>query len=235
MIAQIHQSLLWIHISFGVLSLILFWIPVGMSKGSPMHRKVGRYYFFCMWVVLISSLLLSVCNLILNQYMAALYLGYLTIITAYPLWYANEILKQPGEWTHRYFIIRRCFVAMLFFFGLGMVLLGGIQFHFKGMGTMMLFFGLLGLPTGKELLMNKAKAMKKETRLKMHIQGTIISGIAAYTAFFAFGGSRILIEQLHVHHQWMVIPWILPTLLGLTYARYIKRKYRVNAQPSKAS
>lgn len=227
MIEQIHQLLLWVHIPFGILSLILFWIPVGLQKGSTMHRKVGRYYFFCMWMVLLSSLLLSICNTLLQKYLAAMYLGYLTIITAYPLWYANEILKQPGEWSARYFRIRKVFVTVLFCSGLGMILLGGLKYHFLGMGTMMGFFGLLALPAGRDIFMSKAKAMQKETRLKMHIQGTIISGIAAYTAFFAFGGSRILIEQLHMHHQWMVIPWVLPTLLGVTYSRYMKRRWRV--------
>lgn len=227
MIELIHKTLLWIHIPFGFLSLILFWIPVGVKKGSPIHRKVGNYYYRTMWMVVITAILLSVCNAILEKYMAALYLGYLAIITAYPLWYSYEILQQKGSWSDRYFAFRKLFVSLLFISGLGMILLGGIRYQFLGMGTMMGFFGLLALPAGRDILMSKSKAMDKETKLKMHIQGTIISGIAAYTAFFAFGGSRILIEVLHMHHQWMVIPWVLPTILGVTYSRYMKRRYKV--------
>jgi hypothetical protein len=226
MAAQLHDLLLWIHIPFGALSLILFWLPVGLPKGSPKHRTYGLYYFYCMWVVVVTALLLSICNLILNHYMAALYLGYLSIITAYPLWYSHEILKQGGEWSNRYFIVRKIFLAVLFASGIGMILMGGLKYHFLGMGTMMGFFGLLALPSGRDLFRRKAIAIQKEQRLKMHIQGTIISGIAAYTAFAAFGGSRILVGLLHFHHQWMVIPWILPTVLGIVYSRYMKRKYR---------
>jgi len=174
MVELIHKILLWIHIPFGMLSLILFWIPVSMKKGSPMHKKVGWYYFICM------------C-----------------------------------------FMIRKTFLALLFVSGIGMILLGAIKFHFAGMGTMMVFFGLLVMPSGREFLYSKTKAMDKETKIKMHIQGTIISGIAAYTAFFAFGGSRILMDVLHLHHQWMMVPWILPSLLGFTYSWYMKRRYRV--------
>jgi hypothetical protein len=192
-----------------------------------MHRKTGWYYFNTMWIVLITALLMSICNTISGNYMAALFLGYLAIITAYPLWYSNEILNQGKEWTDTYFKIRKVFVSVLFISGLGMFLLGAIKFQFLGMGTMMAFFGLLGVPAGRDILMTKAKAMDKETKLKMHIQGTIISGIAAYTAFFAFGGSRLLIEVLQMHHRWMVIPWIVPTLLGITYSRYMKKKYKV--------
>ncbi len=230
MIELIHKILLWIHIPFGMLSLILFWIPVSLPKGSPMHRKIGWYYFTSMWIVLITSGLMSICNVLEGNYMAALFLGYLTLITAYPLWYANEILQQNREWSATYFIIRRTFLFLLFFCGIGMILLGAIKFNFAGMGTMMVFFGLLVMPSGRELLYSKTKAMDKETKIKMHIQGTIISGIAAYTAFFAFGGSRILMEVLHLHAQWMMVPWILPSLLGYSYSWYMKRKYRVAIQ-----
>ncbi len=227
MMELIHKTLLWIHIPFGTLGLILFWIPVGLKKGSPMHRKVGWYYYISMWIVLVTALLLSVSNTIMGNYMAALYLGYLAVITAYPLWYSYEILQQKEEWSDRYFMIRKVFVSMLFVFGLGMFLLGAIKFRFMGMGTMMVFFGLLGIPAGRDILMSKTKSMDKETKLKMHIQGTIISGIAAYTAFFAFGGSRLLMGVLNMHHQWMMIPWIAPSLLGIAYMRYMKRKYKV--------
>ena len=131
----------------------------------------------------------------------------------------SNLESVKKEWSERYFRFRRIFVMTLFVSGVGMILLGGIRYHFLGMGTMMGFFGLLAIPSGRDVWMTKAKAMAKETRMKMHIQGTIISGIAAYTAFFAFGGARI------IHHQWMVIPWILPTLLGLIYVRYMKKKH----------
>jgi len=227
MLELIHKILLWIHIPFGTLSLILFWIPIGVKKGSSVHRKVGWYYYIAMWGVLITAFLLSICNTMMGSYIAAVYLGYLTIITGYPLWYSYEILRQKKEWTDTYFTIRKVFVSIVFICGLGMFLLGAIKFRFMGMGTMMVFFGLLGIPAGRDILMTKPQAMSKETKLKMHIQGTIISGIAAYTAFFAFGGSRIMINVLNMNVQWMFIPWIAPTLLGLVYMRYMKRKYKV--------
>ncbi len=228
MIELIHKILLWIHIPFGTLSLILFWIPVGTKKGSPIHRKVGWYYYITMWVVVITAALLSVSNVIRGRYMSAMYLGYLAIITAYPLWYSYEILRQKTVWSDLYFTIRKIFVSIVFLSGLCMFLLGAIKFQFQGMGTMMVFFGLLGVPAGRDIFMTRTKAMDKEGKLKMHIQGTIISGIAAYTAFFAFGGSRIMMNVLHLHHQWMMVPWILPTLLGVIYMRYMKRKYKVS-------
>jgi uncharacterized membrane protein len=226
MLEIIHQSLLWIHIPCGALSLVLFWIPVGVAKGSPIHRKVGRIYSKMMWAVLVTAFLMSISNLIKGNYDIAAFLGFLTIITGYPLWYSNEILKQKQDWSRRYYLIRQSFCVLLFLGSLGMILLGGIKHHFAGMGSMMLFFGLLGLPAIRDILMTRKKAMSKETRLKMHIQGMIISGIAAYTAFFAFGGSRLLSGILN--EQLMILPWIAPTILGVFYSRYMKRKYVVH-------
>ncbi len=228
MIELIYKTMLWVHIPFGFLSLVLFWIPVATKKGGKLHRKVGIYYYISMWIVLVSAAILSICNVIFAKYGAAMFLGYLSIITSYPLWYSYEILQQKKEWSNNYFRIRKVFVSLLFLSGITMIAAGGIMHQFLGMGTMMAFFGILGLPAGRDVFMTKTKAMNKETKLKMHIQGTIISGIAAYTAFFAFSGSRLIIDVLHIHHQWMVIPWILPTILGLTYSAYIKRKYKVN-------
>ncbi len=225
MFELLHKIALCVHVPFGFLSLVLFWIPVAMKKGSPNHRKVGRYYYRCMWMVLLTSALLSISNVFLEKYMSALYLGYLSLITAYPLWYSYEILNQDKVWSKRYFAMRKTFLAILFSTGVGMILLGVIKFGGAGMGTMMIFFGMVTLPSGREFLFSKTKAMTKETKLKMHIQGTIISGIAAYTAFFAFGGVRIIIDVLKIDHQWVMVPWILPSLLGLTYSWYMKRKY----------
>ncbi len=227
MFETIHKVLLMIHIPVGTLSLILFWIPVGVKKGSPLHRKVGRYYYYCMWMVLVTAFLLCINNLIMGNCVAAAFLGYLTVITSYPLWYSYEILNQDKVWTDTYFRVRKIFSILIFLSSIAMFLLGAIKYNFRDMGGVMTFFGLLGIPAIRDIMMTKEQATNKETKLKMHIQGTIISGIAAYTAFFAFGGSRFLMGVLHLDAQWMILPWTLPTLMGIVYMRYMSKKYKV--------
>jgi len=78
---------------------------------------------------------------------------------------------------------------MLFMAGIVMIFLGIFQLQFKGMGPILVFFGLLGLLSLRDMLMTKEKAMNKETKLKMHR--------------------------------------IAPTILGVMYSRYMKRKYKV--------
>jgi len=48
---------------------------------------------------------------------------------------------------------------------------------------LMLFFGLLSLPAGLEVKKSLVKVGEAKPIVE-HIRGTLISGIAAYTAFF---------------------------------------------------
>ena len=225
MLELLHKILLGIHIPAGTLALLLFWMPVSLQKGSALHKKIGRYYYICMWTVLASAGLLCIVDTMMGAYTAALFLGYLTVITSYPLWYSAAILKQDKVWTDSYYQTRKIFLSTISVTGVVLFLMGAILFKFQNMGTVMVFFGILGILSIRELRMSKAVAEAKETRIRMHVQGTIITGIAAYTAFFAFGGSRILMGVLHLDPQWMAIPWILPSVLGTIYSRYMKRKY----------
>ena len=222
MLEIVDEVFLRIHVWVGSLCLILFWIPVLVKKGGNTHRKVGQVYFWGMWVVVISALFLSIINGIEGHYESAIFLGYLTLITGYPLWYGYEILNQPKIWTSRYFQIRKWFSYLLFFASLAMII-GAIIIWNMYLSSLMVFFGLLGIGSIKDARMTKSQAMDVEKRMNMHIQGMVISGIAAHTAFLAFGGRRFLAELLPGMFQ--VLPWILPTIIGVIFIRKMKRKF----------
>jgi len=221
----LHDILLWIHIPAGTLSLILFWIPVIVKKGGNIHRKIGRIYYWCMWIVLLTSVLLSMTNFAMGNYIIAAFLGFLGILTGYPLWYSFEILSQKKEWTDRYYHNRKIFNWVLFLSSIGM-LIGAVMLKFQNLGILMAFFGLLGIPAIKDAMMSKPTAMTKEKRMAMHIQGTIISGIAAYTAFLSFGGRSLFGDSIPQYLQ--IIPWVLPTILGVIFIRIMKKRYKIN-------
>jgi len=53
----------------------------------------------------------------------------------------------------------------------------------------------------------------------------IVGGIAAYTAFFAFGGATFFGNLFDGYA--MIIPWILPTIMGVGLIKWYKRKLNV--------
>ncbi len=51
--------LLFTHIFFGLLALITFPLAIAAKKGSPFHRKAGKYYVFAMTGIFFTALLLA--------------------------------------------------------------------------------------------------------------------------------------------------------------------------------
>lgn len=98
---ELYSLILKLHVSAGFISLLLFWIPVITEKGGKNHLKMGIWYYRTMWVVVVTAGLLSIINTILGNYTAAVFLGYLTILSEYPLWYSYETLNQKKGWTDR--------------------------------------------------------------------------------------------------------------------------------------
>ena len=68
-------------------------------------------------------------------------------------------------------------------------------------------------------------------RLQTHLAEMIVTGIAGYTAFFAFG-ARQFIQELLVGN-WAVVPWVLPTILGTLAIQIWLPKYATKKSASK--
>ncbi len=219
---KIASYILYLHLGAGSISLILFWLPLFTAKGSQAHRQMGRIYVLAMWVVVISALLLSFKNLLIGDYIRAGFLGFLAILTTTPLWYAKAIIRNKRGITGRYYHQFKVLHGMTFWFGLGLVV-WSISLKLQGAAILMLIFGILGLSNFREAFGSFRYLKKKESWIVTHLEGMISTGIAAYTAFFAFGArqffSSILTEKL------IVIPWILPSIIGALGIRYYRRRF----------
>lgn len=87
----------------------------------------------------------------------------------------------------------------------------------------MLIFGLLGTLSLPRAISAWRTPVDKIDWLGEHIEGICGSAIAAYTAFFAFGGRRFFEDLLP--SMWMVLPWILPAIVGTLGIRWARRNY----------
>ena len=215
----LHNALLYLHIAAGFVSLVLFWLPIATAKGKAMHRKIGTLYVYTMSIVVASAFALSIWRISSGGYQAGLALLFLSMITLLPLVSGIQILKakKPSASYRRLRVALA--VANLI---VGAVLLAG---WYILSSNLLLVFGLLGVAAG----LADIRRFGKETGsgkswLREHYEGMLFSGAAAYTAFFAFGGSTLLSSILV--GWWAILPWILPTLLTFALLPLVHKHYK---------
>lgn len=217
----IDRILLITHIVVGFVSLFLFWFSAAVRKGGNMHIQVGRLYQFGMWTVLVTAVLLSLINLIQGFPVWASFLGYLAFLTGYPLWYSIAIIRHKKGPTPGMLRIRQFLNIIIFTGGVGMIIW---NFLLDNQIPLLLVFGIIGTISSSSILFRKQSPQKNW--LTIHIEGIIGTGIAAHTAFFAFGGSNYL-AHIFTNHL-MVIPWVLPTVIGIFMTRWTLRKWALS-------
>lgn len=205
------KVLLFLHVSFGFTSLVLFWLPVFMKKGGKGHRTVGKLYVIAMWVVVATAGLLSVKNVIIGKYFMATFLGFIALITSNPLWYGMAILRPKAQDSNSFRWMRVAFDGVIALAGI-VLLTYGIILQGQNSAVLMIIFGCLGLTGIPSLIKNLKDPKEREDRIRLHMVGLLTSGIAAYTAFFVFGGYTWM-EKL-LPGMWGVLPWVAPGAIG---------------------
>ena len=215
--------LLVVHIGVGIVSLIAFWIPAFSKKGSRLHKVAGLWYVRSMALVLLSAGLLSVVMFILGNWEAAVFLGFLTLLTAQALWSGYQVLKTRDR-IGRFRTVQLFFNTAITLSGVGL-----IAIWFRTPNVLFIIFGLLGLIVGGMGVVSRWRATDQSPRIYEHLNGMIFSGGAAYTAFLAFGAQSLL--PVISRSDWAFIPWVLPTLLAGIAVTLLAKKYR----PKRAS
>ncbi len=215
------RILLAIHIAAGFISIVIFWVPILTKKGNKLHRLAGKLYVYAMWAVTISAMLLSVKNVLIENYDSALFLGFLSLITAGPLWYGIAILKHRNGPSLRLKKIQLVLNFMILGMAVFMILYNTIML--SGTHILMYIFGGLGLTALPEITRYFKGKSNGRNHIQEHAIGMVTTAIAAYTAFFAFGG-RAFFGEIFTGNL-MIIPWVLPGVLGTIANFYYGRKY----------
>jgi len=211
-----------LHVAAGFTSLLLFWIPAFTKKGGINHVKVGKLYMWLMWIVVISAAILSIKNLYIGRIEMAAFLGFLTFITANPLWKGIAILNHKKGLSKTFQQTHLIFEILIFI--AGALLLGyGIYLQGRGAGILMIIFGLIGVSNLKPVIKMIKNPPEKMDWFMEHVKDMITTGIAAYTAFFAFGGRTYLGEIFTGY--WMIVPWVAPTFIGVFAMKYLEKYY----------
>lgn len=225
----LHSFLVTSHIVVGAVALLLFWVPAIARKGSPLHVRSGRIYVVAMYTVSVTAFVASVMvlaypleirrpgelidledSVVLAQRFRifSLFLLMLSVLVFTSLRHGIAALRErrrPGTLDRP---LHKATILVLGVLGIIVGIIGLLNHQ-----LLLIIFGGISL-TG-------AIGMWRDTRMQRpgrrdlvfaHLNGLIGSGIGAYTAFFAFGGSRFFGDLLQ--GQWQVVPWILPAVIG---------------------
>ncbi|MGP9801554.1 hypothetical protein [Rheinheimera sp. NSM] len=246
-----HTTLLYLHIALGAVALVLYWVPIVTRKGSALHIKAGKVFYYLMLTVAGSGIVLSVIGLadpvgiytagkqMTSEQIARMlvwrvpvsqFLLLLSLLTWVTVRHAIGVLRTKSDRR----ILRRWFYQ-------GPVLLlfpTALYVAYQGITVgmpLLIIFAVVSLITASTISFYVYKAeIQPRAWIIEHFSSMVGSGIAVYTAFFAAGGRRMLSQWLP--GEWQLVSWLAAPVIGISammlLSGYYKRKYKV--QPDRA-
>lgn len=201
---------LFIHVFFGILSLITGVIIIFLRKGTRWHNNVGWLYFFTMTGVFLSATVVS----LYKHNIFLLLIGFFSFYLVHT-GIRYRFLREPGSvqwWDKLTTVIYGLIYLVLILYAVYAFLKGA-----NGLGVVLSSFGLIGVLLWKNdyfyILRNQRKF--PEIWFNEHIGRMMGSFIAAVTAFAV---NNISFEPAY-------IVWIAPTVPGFLLMFYFSKKY----------
>ena len=234
------------HVATGFVGLAAFWVPVFARKGGRTHVRAGRVYVYCAYVVTLSAVTAAAGRIVSYQvqgigladqpelYGISLFLGYLGLTTFATVRQgirtlatrrAPETLRTPVHEALAWASIGSSVAVIAFAFA-----------AWSEVSPILLGLSPIGLFTGRNML----RLMRNPRAQHMgwfysHLGSMLGGGIAFHTAFAVFGVQRLWAYDLG--GPLAVVPWILPTVVGLPaiaiWTRHYRRKFNRRA-PARA-
>ncbi|WP_419165187.1 hypothetical protein [Candidatus Palauibacter sp.] len=239
--------LIWAHVATGFVGLVAFWIPVFARKGGRAHVRAGRVYTYCAYVVTLSAVTASAGRIVayLSQgigvaerpdlYGFPLFLGYLGVTTfamvrqalrVVATRRAPETLRTPFHEALGWASIAGSVTVIAYALGV-----------WSDISPILLGLSPVGLFTGRGMLrLMRAPGSERMGWFYSHMGSMLGGGIAFHTAFAVFGAPRLWAYE--IAGPLAVVPWILPTVIGIPaiviWTRYYRRKFNPAPPPDDA-
>ena len=238
----VHELLVTTHIAIGSVALILFWVPIFTRKGGRNHVRIGRTYVYVMYAVVVTAFLASA--LVLYDPLAtrssienlssdetaqlatrartfSLFLLMLSLLVYTSLQHGIRAVRARQVEGLLATPLHRTTIAGLFLLAVVVGLIG-----FDRGQVLLMVFGGIGSAGSIGMFRDTWRDLRsRNERIAAHLNALIGTGIGAYTAFFAFGGSRLFADLLP--GQWQVVPWVLPSVIGTIAIRRRMKRYRL--------
>jgi hypothetical protein len=224
-----------LHIAFGSVGLISFWVPVIGKKGARNHRLWGKVFAYAILGAGSIALMLSICTLIdplrthphlkdavfvrgIFGYMML----YLAILTLNLAWYGLMTLRNKANHTANRRGLNLALQPLLIIAALICAVEGVLIGQYLMVGMSIVGFATAG--TNLFFMFNPNPPPK--AYLKEHVKAIVGAGISVYTAFSAFGAVRLM-PSLALHPGL----WAIPLVIGLAIILYHHRQIRLSLKP----
>ena len=190
-----------LHVIAGCGALIIGALAIILKKNTPKHKPIGKLYFWCMTIVFISSIFVSIVKGLLFLFMIGIFTYYATLIAYRALKLKN---LHNGQKPHIIDWLIEIIAGITF---LGMVVFAILLLSNQNDGGYVaMFFGVLGVigvyRNVKKFITGQTESMYW---LKKHIGNMCGSYIGAITAFTVNQADHIPLNP--------IILWIGPTVI----------------------
>ena len=242
--ATLHDLLRNAHIVCGFVGLTAFWVPVFARKGQRLHVNAGRVFTWMAYVVIATAIVTAVLRLAFPLEVTRLpanvspevrsrvveqsrvfgtFLLYLGIVTLAGLHHGLAVLRAHRAGRP----LRTATHSALNWLSIGAsaVVIGlGIWFR----QPILLALSPIGILGGVESLKYARRpAPSRMSWWYEHMGGMLGTGVAFHTAFLVFGARQLF--GLRGDGLLAVVPWILPTAIGIPaiviWTNYYRRRF----------
>lgn len=238
-----YRSLLLVHVAFGFLGLVAFWVPVFAEKGGRVHVRAGRVFLTSAYVVAGTAFAIALLTVVspfgthpearpadpadLPAVLAELrvieaFLGYLAIITLASVHHGVRAIRNPDPASLRT-PFHTALNAAAMAAGVGVLVLGLTMDH--PARWILVALSPLGLLIGGSAL--RYARRPKPSRMAHwyeHLGAMGGGGIAFHTAFAVFGIQRFI--DYGLEGLLGLVPWVAPAIVGTVLIALATRRFK---------
>jgi len=224
---HLYKLALSIHVLAGITGLAAFWTPALARKGGQTHVRIGRIFYNATGAVALTGLAMAAMIAVAptpgRPRVLAAFLAYLVIITFAPVHHGVRVLetRREPEKLKTPFHTALNSAAIVAAIAMIALALAVRQPVFAALSP-------IGLLVGRgNLRYARQPGTGHMSWWYEHMGSMLGGGIAFHTAFLVIGAERFL--STYLTGAYAVIPWVLPSIIGIPatriWIRYYRRKF----------
>lgn len=213
-----------VHVAFGTLALVTFWINAALRKGTPLRRRNGGAYLIAMAGVLGTTPVLAFVAFATGETVAGWFLLYLAVITATVVWLAWRAIRERSRPARYFDGTYRALARAKLASGAAVLAIGLME-----QAVILVGMSLVGLVAGSRMLrLARRGHADRNWWLQQHYSAIVGCGIATHIAFLNIGLQRLVPADLGAVAGYA--GWLAPVVVAVAARRWLDRKYAGGAR-----